>query len=84
MDFINRDSRKINLSPFFHPFFHKNQFAISNPDYMEAFLNGDVAKVGGGEYQMQGDSMGMDDLLNYYLKTKYATDTAEGKNDLLE
>ena len=59
---------------------YHNQLTISSPGQMESFLQGRSASLSGGKVQKVGD-LGMDDLLNFYFATKYATETPKGLND---
>jgi Ca2+-binding RTX toxin-like protein len=69
-------------------FDYHNQFNISPvADGMDSFLHGQSVNLGGGgapivPVQVQGQ-MGLEDLLRFYLNTRYARETAAGQRDVV-
>ena len=61
--------------------FH-NQLRISPGRQMERFLQGQRVTLGGGSVQMEGATLGLDDLVAFYFSTSFAQ-TPVGLNDEL-
>jgi Ca2+-binding RTX toxin-like protein len=66
--FLNTDIAKLFLCDY------HNQFYISSNGLMDRFLQGQQVTFGGGAIIKSG-TLGVDDLLNAYLHTTYATNT---------